>query len=48
MGLNRVISEELVYFFNGDYVRVHIPNDSVKISDEYQEKIDGIDLTKPL
>lgn len=47
-GLNRVISEELVYFFNGDYVRVHIPNDSVKISDEYQEKIDNIDFTKPL
>lgn len=48
-GLNRIISEELVYFFNGDYVRVHMPkNGAVKISDEYQEKIDGIDLTKPL
>ncbi len=46
-GLNRVISEELAYFFNGDF-RVHIPNDSVKISDEYQEKINDIDLTKPL
>lgn len=47
-GLNHIISEELVYFFNGDYVRVHIPNDSVKISSEYKEKIDDIDLTKPL
>lgn len=40
------ISEELQYFFGSDYVRVDIPKGSVKLSNEYQEKINNIDLKK--
>ena len=43
-GLINAISDELLYFFNGDYVRIHIPKDGVKINDEYQEEINNIDL----
>ena len=47
MGLNYSISNELVYFFDGSQPRIHIPKGSVKLSDEYQEKIDDMDITKP-
>ena len=43
-GLINTISDELLYFFNGDYVRIHILKDGVRISDEYQEEINNIDL----
>lgn len=42
--LSTSISEELQYFFGSDYVRVNIPKGSIKLSDEYQEKINKIDL----
>lgn len=33
-------------FFDGSQPRIHIPNGGVKLSEEYQEKINNIDLTK--
>ena len=45
-GLINTISDELLYFFNGDYVRIHIPKDGVRISDEYNEKIDNFNYEK--
>jgi len=38
------ISDELQYFFGSDYVRVSIPKGSLKLSDEYKEEINNIDL----
>ena len=38
------ISDELQYFFGSDYVRVNIPKGSLKLSDEYREEINNIDL----
>jgi hypothetical protein len=40
--LVRSISDELQYFFGGDYVRVNIME--VKFSEELQEEIDSINL----
>ena len=42
--LNYSISDELQYFFDGDYVRINIEKDNVRLSDEFQEKIDSIEL----
>ncbi len=39
---NRSISEELQYFFGSDYVRVDIKKASIKLSEEYQEKIENL------
>lgn len=39
---NRTISEELQYFFGSDYVRVDIKKTSIKLSEEYQEKIENL------
>lgn len=47
LGLNQSISDELVYFFDGSQPRIHFPKGSVKLSDEYQKKIDYMDITKP-
>ena len=41
---HRFISDELQYFFGSDYVRVSIPKGSLKLSDEYKEEINNIDL----
>ena len=41
--LNYSISDELQYFFDGDYVRIIIEKDNVRISDEFQEKIDSLE-----
>jgi len=38
------ISDELQYFFGSDYVRVSIQKGSLKLSDEYKEEINNIDL----
>ena len=46
VNLDRSISEELEYFFDGSQPRINIPNGGVKLSEEYQEKINNIDLTK--
>lgn len=40
--LSNSISNELQYFFGGDNVRITIGKDHIKISDEYQEKINSI------
>ena len=37
--LNYAISDELQYFFDGDYIRININKDNVRLSDEFQEKI---------
>ena len=42
--LNYSISDELQYLFDGDYVRINIEKDNVRLSDEFQEKIDSIEL----
>lgn len=42
--LNYSISDELQYFFDGDYVRINIDKDNVRLSDEFQEKIDNIEI----
>ena len=42
--LNYYISDELQYFFDGDYVRININKDNVRLSDEFQEKIDNIEI----
>ena len=42
--LNYSISDELQYFFDGDYVRININKDNVRLSDEFQEKIDNIEI----
>ena len=42
--LNYSISDELQYFFDGDYVRINIEKDNVRLSDEYQEKINNIEI----
>lgn len=41
-GVTRDISEELVYFFGTDYVRVVTNDGRIKIGNEYQEKIDEL------
>lgn len=46
VNLDRSISEELEYLFDGSQPRIHIPRGGVKLSKEYQEKINNIDLTK--
>ena len=47
VNLDRSISDELVYFFDGSQPRIHIPSGGVKLSDEYLRKIDELDLQKP-
>lgn len=42
--LDYMISDELQYFFDGDYVRITIDKDNVKLSDEFQEKIKNTKL----
>jgi hypothetical protein len=42
--LNNSISDELQYFFDGDHIRINIDKDNVRLSDEFQEKIDSIEL----
>lgn len=42
--LNYAISDELQYFFDGDYIRININKDNVRLSDEFQEKIKNIKL----
>jgi len=42
--LNYSISDELQYFFDGDYVRINIEKDNVRLSDEYQEKINNLEI----
>ena len=46
VNLDRSISEELEYFFDGSQPRIHIPNGGVKLSEEYQRKIDEMRITK--
>lgn len=46
VNLDRSISEELEYFFDGSQPRIHIPNGGVKLSDEYLRKIDELNLSK--
>ena len=47
VNLDKSISEELEYFFDGSQPRIHIPRGEVKLSDEYLRKIDELDLQKP-
>ena len=42
--LNYSISDELQYFFDGDYVRINIEKDNVRLSDEFQMKIKNTKL----
>lgn len=42
--LNYSISDELQYFFDGDYVRINIEKDNVRLSDEFQEKINNLEI----
>lgn len=42
--LSREISEELQYFFGSDYVRVVYSDGKIKVSEEYQQKIDNTEL----
>ena len=42
--LNYSISDELQYFFYGDYVRINIEKDNVRLSDEFQMKIKNTKL----
>lgn len=44
--LNNSISDELVYFFDGSHPRIHIPDGSVKFSNEYKNKLDEMDLSR--
>ena len=44
--LDKSISDELVYFFDGSQPRIHIPRGAVKLSEEYLRKIDELDLSK--
>lgn len=46
--LDMSISDELVYFFDGSQPRINIRRGGVKLSDEYKERLESIDLTKPL
>ena len=46
VNLDRSISEELEYFFDGSQPRINIPNGGVKLSDEYLRKINELDLSK--
>lgn len=41
--LSREISEELQYFFGVEYVRVVYSDGKIKVSEEYQQKIDNIE-----
>jgi hypothetical protein len=41
--LSRDISEELQYFFGVEYIRVVYSNGKIKVSEEYQQKIDNLD-----
>lgn len=41
--LSNSISDDLQYFFDGDYVRTSIDKDNVRLSDEYQEKINNFE-----
>lgn len=42
--LDKSISDELVYFFDGNQPRIHIPRGAVKLSEEYLMKINKINL----
>ena len=42
--LSRDISEELQYFFGVEYVRVVYNDGKIKVSEEYQQKIDNIGI----
>ena len=44
LNLDRSISYELVYFFDGRQPRIHIPRGAVKLSEEYKEKIGNLNL----
>lgn len=46
VNLDRSISEELEYFFDGRQPRIHIPRGGVKLSEEYKQKIDNLNLNK--
>ena len=46
VNLDRSISEELEYFFDGSQPRIHIPNGGVKLSQEYLEKLDNFNINK--
>jgi hypothetical protein len=41
--LSREISEELQYFFGVEHVRVVYSDEKIKVSEEYQHKIDNIE-----
>ena len=47
VNLDMSISDELTYFFNGNNPKIHIPSGGVKLSDDYQNKINNMDLTNP-
>jgi|694.fasta_scaffold01202_42 hypothetical protein len=38
------ISDELQYFFDGDYIRINIDKDNVRLSDDFQEKINNLEI----
>lgn len=46
VNLDRSISEELEYFFDGSQPRIHIPNGEVKLSEEYLEKLNNFNINK--
>lgn len=41
--LNYNISDELQYFFDGEHIRIKIDKDNVRLSDEFQEKINDLE-----
>jgi len=42
--LGNNISDELQYFFDGDYIRINIDKDNVRLSDDFQEKINNLEI----